>query len=285
MFSQRFGARFDDVEFTPPFDRDTGSTIWQIRELLLGIAQSESALEKLVVSSMAPSFFQFLSVSDLQTIQEALGSLKYISLAFRLDEEHEHLDDGGCFGILNRGGLRDMLAASPLLEHLSIRFDHYPEGGVTALSNIVGNVVWPRLKALWLSQLSTTEDELMACLVRQSSLEELSIGWMTLTKGSWENTVKRMQKELSLWVADFEGFLASEDADTPEFWNTEMYSPMPMDDDLSDMDLDAMDDDSLFDVMMGEREHLGSMLDSYITIGDEKWQNPFYAYEWTDDEM
>jgi len=36
---------------------------------------------------------------------------------------------------------------------------------------------------------------------------------------------------------------------------------------------------------MGEREHLGSMLDAYITLGDEKWENPFYAHDWTDDEM
>ena len=283
MFSKRFGARFDQVQFPPPFDRDTGSTIWQIRELLIGIAESESALEKLNVHSMAPSFFQFLTPLDINKIGDAVRSLKHISIGFRLDEDHEHVDDGGCYGILNRGGLRDMLAASPLLEHLTVKFDHYPEGGVTALANVLGEVTWPRLRSLWLSQLCTTEDELMACLLRQNSLEIISIGWMTLKKGSWENTVERMQKELSLGAADFDGFLASEDVDTPEFWNTEMCSPMPMDFDLSD--LDTMDEEELFEVMMDEREHLGSLLDSYITVGDEDWPNPFYAYDWTDDEL
>jgi hypothetical protein len=237
MYSQRFGARFDKVEFPIPFDRDTGSTIWQIRELLTGIANSESTVEKLVVHSMAPSFFQFLTSSNVKKIHKAVSPLKHISLWFRLDEDHEHVDDGGCFGILNRGGLRDMLAASPLLEHLAVRFDHYPEGG-----------------------------------------------WMTLTKGSWEHVVELMQKNLSLDVADFEGFLASEDSETPEFWNTDMYSPMPMED-FDYSDLDSMDEEEWYEAMMDEREHLGTLLDVYITVGEEDWQNPFYAYDWTDDEM
>jgi hypothetical protein len=284
MYSQRFGARFDKVEFPIPFDRDTGSTIWQIRELLTGIANSESTVEKLVVHSMAPSFFQFLTSSNVKKIHKAVSPLKHISLWFRLDEDHEHVDDGGCFGILNRGGLRDMLAASPLLEHLAVRFDHYPEGGVTALTNVLGDVEWPKLKCLRISQLQTTEEDLIACLNRQKSLREVSIGWMTLTKGSWEHVVELMQKNLSLDVADFEGFLASEDSETPEFWNTDMYSPMPMED-FDYSDLDSMDEEEWYEAMMDEREHLGTLLDVYITVGEEDWQNPFYAYDWTDDEM
>jgi hypothetical protein len=284
MYSQRFGARFDKVEFPIPFDRDTGSTIWQIRELLIGIAKSESTVEKLVVHSMAPSFFQFLTWPAIKQIHEAASPLRHISLRFRLDEDHEHMDDGGCFGILNRGGLRDMLAAAPLLEHLAVRFDHYPEGGVTALANVLGEVEWPRLQCLRISQLSTTEEELIACLIRQKSLKEVSIGWMTLTKGSWEHVVERMQKELSLEVADFDGFLASEDLETPEFWNTDMYSPMGMED-FEISDLDSMDEEEWFEAMMDEREHLRTLLDVYITVGDEDWPNPFYAYDWTDDEI
>ena len=283
MFSQRFGARFDGIEFPPLFDRDTGSTVWQIRDLLLGVAQSESALEKLVVHSVAPSFFQFLTPPDLKQIRDAVSSLKYISIGFRLDEDHEHVDDGGCFGILKRGGLRDMLAASPLLENLAVKFDHYPEGGVTSLINVLGKVVWPRLKRLRISHLSATKDELMDCLIRHSSLEDLFIGWMTLKKGTWEDTVERMQKELSLRSAEFEGFLESEDSESPEFWNTEMYSPMPIDFDFSDVD--EMEEDDLFEAMMDEREHLGFLLHAYITEGDEDWPNPFYAYDWTDDDM
>ena len=284
MYSQRFGTRFDKVEFPIPFDRDTESTIWQVRELLGAVACSESTLEKLVVHSMAPSFFQFLTGPALAKIHLAVTSLKHVSLGFRLNEDHDHVDDGGCFGILNRGGLRDMLAASPRLEHLVIRFDHYPEGGVTALSNVLGDVAWPMLKCLRISQLSTTEEELMACLIRQKSLNEISIGWMTLTKGSWEQVVERMQKELSLDCADFDGFLASEDPETPEFWNTDMYSPMPMEDfDFSDMD--SMDEEEFYEAMMDKREHLGTLLDGYITMGDEEWLNPFYAYDWTDDDL
>ena len=284
MYSQRFGARFDKVEFPIPFERDTGSTIWQIRELLIGIANSESKVEKLVVHSMAPSFFQFLTRPTINQIHQAVCNLKHIRLRFRLDENHEHVDDGGCFGILNRGGLKDMLAAAPLLEHLAIRFDHFPEGGVTTMANVVGDVVWPNLKCLRISQLSTSEEELMACLVRQTSLKEISIGWITLKNGSWEHTVERMQRELSLDLADFDGFLVSEDLETPEFWNTDMYSPMVMSDfDLND--IDSMDDDEWYEAMMDEREHLGTQLDIYITMGDEDWPNPFYAYDWTDDEM
>ena len=175
-----------------------------------------------------------------------------------------------------------MLAASPQLEHLAIRFDHYPEGGVTALKNVLGEVEWPKLKCLRISQLSTTEEELLACLVRQKSLNEVSIGWMTLTQGSWELVVERMQRELSLICADFDGFLASEDPQNPEFWNTDMYSPM---DDLDFSDMDSMDEEDFYDAMMDEREHLGALLDVYITMGDEEWPNPFYAYDWTDDDM
>lgn len=284
MYSQRFGARFEKVEFPIPFDRDTEATIWQIRELLIAIAQSESTIEKLFVHSMAPSFFQFLPVPSLKKVHQAVSSLKHISLRFRLHEDHEHVDDGGCFGILNRGGLRDMLAASPLLEQLAIRFDHYPEGGVTTLANVLGETEWPRLRCLHLSQLSAVEEELMACLNRQVSLKEVSMGWMTLTKGSWERVVERMQKELSLDVADFDGFLASEDTETPEFWNTDMYSAMPIEE-FEFSDLDSMDEDEWYEAIMGEREHLGSLLDVYITVGDEEWPNPFYAYDWTDDEM
>jgi hypothetical protein len=284
MYSQRFGARFDKVAFPIPFDRDTGSSVWQIRELLIGIANSESKVEKLVVHSMAPSFFQFLTGPTINQVHQAVCNLKHVSLWFRLDEDHEHVDDGGCFGILNRGGLRDLLAAAPLLEHLAVRFDHFPEGGVTTLANVVGDVGWRNLRCLRISQLSTSEAELMACLIRLKSLKEVSLGWMTLTKGSWEHTVERMQRELSLELADFEGFLVSEDLETPEFWNTDMYSPMVMSD-FEFSDIDSMDDDEWYEAMMDEREHLGTLLDVYITMGDEDWPNPFFAYEWTDDEM
>lgn len=123
----------------------------------------------------------------------------------------------------------------------------------------------------------------MACLIRQKSLKEVSVGYMTLTKGSWEHVVERMQKHLSLEVADFDGFLASEDLETPEFWNTDMYSPMAMED-FEFSDLDSMDEE-WYEAMMDEREHLGTLLDVYITVGDEYWPNPFYAYYWTDENM
>jgi hypothetical protein len=284
MYSQRFGARFDKVEFPIPFERDTASSIWQIRELLIGVANSESKIEKLVVQSMTPSFFQFLTGPTVSQIHQAVGHLKHISLRFRLDDDHEHVDDGGCFGILNRGGLRDLLAAAPLLEHLAVRFDHFPEGGVTPLANVLGDVGWPNLKCLRISQLSTSEEELMACLIRLKSLKEVSIGWMTLTKGSWEHTVERMQRELSLDLADFDGFLASEDLETPEFWNTDMYSPMEVSD-FEFSDIDSTDEEDVYEAMMDAREHLGTLLDVYITMGDEDWPNPFFAYDWTDDEM
>jgi hypothetical protein len=282
MYSQRFSTRFEKVKFPIPFDRDTGSTIWQIRDLLVAIANSKSMLEKLVVHSMAPSFFQFLTATATNKIHQAVSSLKHLNLGFRLDEDHEHVDDGGCFAILDRGGLKSMLEASPLLEYLVVRFDHYPEGGVTALNNVLGDATWPKLRCLRISQLSTTEEELMACLIRQKSLKEVSIAWITLTKGSWEQVVERMQRELSVETAEFDGFLASEDPENLEFWNTDMYSPMPMDEfDFSD--LDSMD--GWYEIMMDEREHLGTLLDVYVTVGDEDWPNPFYAYDWTDDDM
>ena len=283
-YSQRFGARFEKVEFPIPFDRDTGPTIWQIRELLVAIASSKSMVEKLVVHSMAPSFFQFLTAQTTNKIHQAVSSLKHLNLGFRLDEDHEHVDGGGCFAILDRGGLKNMLEASPLLEHLVVRFDHYPEGGVTALNNVLGDAAWPKLRYLRISQLSTTEEELMACLIRQQSLKEVSIAWMTLTKGSWEQVVERMQRELSVESAEFDGFLASEDPENLEFWNTDMYSPVPMEE-FNFSDLDSMDEEEWYEAMMDEREHLGTLLDAYITTGDEDWPNPFYAYDWTDDEM
>jgi hypothetical protein len=283
-YSQRFGARFEKVEFPIPFDRDTGPTIWQIRELLVAIASSKSMVEKLVVHSMAPSFFQFLTAQATTKIHQAVSSLKHLNLGFRLDEDHEHVDGGGCFAILDRGGLKNMLEASPLLEHLVVRFDHYPEGGVTALNNVLGDAAWPKLRYLRISQLSTTEEELMACLIRQQSLKEVSIAWMTLTKGSWEQVVERMQRELSVESAEFDGFLASEDPENLEFWNTDMYSPVPMEE-FNFSDLDSMDEEEWYEAMMDEREHLGTLLDVYITMGDEDWPNPFYAYDWTDDEM
>lgn len=284
MYSERFGARFEKVEFPIPFERDTGATIWQIRELLIGIANSESAMEKLVVHSMAPSFFQFLPGPVTTQIHKAVSPLKHINLWFRLDEYHQHVDDGGCFAILNRGGLRDLLAAAPLLEYLAVRFDHYPEGGVTALGNVLGEGAWLKLRCLRISQLSTTEEELMACLIRQKSLKEVSMGWMTLTKGSWEHTVERMRKELSLEVADVDGFLASEDLETPEFWNTDMYSPMEMSD-FESRDMDSMEDEEWLEAMMDSSKHLATLLGVYITEGDDDWPNPFYAYDWIDDEM
>jgi hypothetical protein len=284
MFSQRFGARFEKVEFPIPFDRDTGSTVWQIRELLVAIANSTNTLEKLVVHSMAPSFFQFLPAAATNQIHYAVSSLKHISLGFRLNESHEHVDNGSCFAILDRGGLKNMLEASPLLEHLEVRFDHYPEGGVTALTNVLGDAAWPKLRCLHISQLSTTEEELMACLIRQRSLKEVAIAWMTLTKGSWEQTVQRMQRELSVEAAEFDGFLMSEDPEYLEFWNTDMYSPIPMDG-PGFSDLDSMDEDERYEIMMDDRERLGTMLDIYITKGNENSPNPFYAYDWTDDEM
>ena len=124
----------------------------------------------------------------------------------------------------------------------------------------------------------------MACLTRQQSLKEISIAWMTLTKGSWEQAVERMQRELSVESAEFDGFLASEDPENLEFWNTDMYSPILMEE-LDFSDLDSMDEEEWYEAMMDDRERLGTMLDVYITMGSETWPNPFYAYDWTDDEM
>ena len=276
LLSELFVDRFKKWHVPPPLDPDTGDSVYQVRWLLAAIAQCRCPLETLNIRHMAPSFFEChtLSPATSTTVPGALQSLKTINILFRLSLDHEHFDDEGCFGILGRGGLKDMLACAPLLVHLTIGFDgtqNEPEGA-TDLKNVLGDHVWPKLQSVDLTLLSTTEDQLLATLERQPSLHSIELTNITLNTGSWVTTARRMQQDLDIDEAFFSGVLISNDAATDEFWDTEAI-------DLDDENLIMLEEEA-FDFSDAETETLAMALSYFVTEGDEDDEDPFWSHEW-----
>ena len=274
--SKRFIQRFEKWEVPPPFEVDTGNTVYQLRWLLAAI--SGLKIEKLFVRSLAPSFFETntLVPASTTTVRDALANMKDVSIHFRLCEDHEHFGDGDCFGILDRGGLQDMLSSAPLLRKLSITFDENREGFATDLTNVLGEHSWSKLRSVTISHLTTTEDSFMLCLLRQTCLKELDLGCMRLEKGSWESVVVRMQQELSLEILEMSGVMLGDDPVNEEFWDMDSINVIDYDDMDSEWDSDLEDE---------LRTTLGLEIEAYILFGDEDSPNPFYAHEWISDLM
>ncbi len=276
MLSKRFVKRFEKWEVPPPFEIDSGNTVYQFRWLLAAVAGLK--IEKLFVRSLAPSFFETntLVPASTTTIRDAMTNVKDINIHFRLSEDHEHYGNGGCFGILDKGGLNDMLSSAPSLQKLSITFDENREGLATNLANVLGKQSWGDLRSITISHLTTTEDSFMSCLLRQTRLKELDLGCMRLEKGSWEKVVMRMQKELSLDRLDMSGVLLGDEPGNEEFWDMDSINVIDYDDMDSEWDSDLEDE---------LRTTLGLQIESYILFGDEYSPNPFYAHEWISDFM
>lgn len=273
MLSQRFLERFSDWKVPPPFDIDTGNSVYQFRWLLEAIARAPIKLERLYVRYLAPAFFEHPTEppASASTMHNAMRNLKDISMHLRINEDHEHVD-GGCFGILNRGGLRSMLSAAPL-KKLSITFDKSPEGyRAPDLTNVLGVYAWPNLQSIRLSEMSTTEEDFMACLARQKQLRELDFGSICLEKGSWEHVVERMQKELSLDSMELFGVLVGNDPEYEEFWDMDAleiphHSDAETESWSSDMDASSIT--------------LKMEIETYVLYGDEHDPNPFSIRDWS----
>lgn len=278
--SNHFVERFDDWEIPPSFDLDTENSIYQFRFLLAAIAGSGTEVEKLVVRRLAPAVFEDdHSIPGLPTkIGDAMRTLKDINIHFRLNEHHEHYSLGGCFGILNKGGLQNMLSSAAQLQRLSITFDDNPEGAATSLANVLGDHVWRGLRSITISNLTTTEDLFMECLLRQPQLTDLNFGFMTFSKGSWENVVGRMQQELSLSSMDLTGLLISTDREN-EFWDMEAVDFKDHHATECHGDSDDSDSDDEF------RMTLGMEIEHYVVWGNKDFPNPFSEHDWISPDM
>jgi len=133
--------------------------------------------------------------------------------------------------------------------------------------------VWSDLRSITISNLTTTEDLFMECLLRQPQLTDLNFGFMTFSKGSWKDIVGRMQQELSLKSIELTGLLISTDWDD-EFWDMEAVDFKDHHASGCQSDWDDSDSDEEF------RVTLGMELEHYIVWGNKDLSNPFSEHDW-----
>jgi hypothetical protein len=275
MFSQRFVERFKDFTITPPFSTDTAPSVWHVAELLTALYRAETKLKVLHLRQLAPSFFDPAPIASPPTSYVSLKGLRELNIRFLLDDDHDHLPGLGCFGILKKGGLHQMLAAAPQLQTLAVNFDDDPQEPVAGIGDVLGSTSWPYLKTLSFSHLSCSEDGFMECLQRQKSLKLVDLGFMTMDKGSWEKTITRMKHDLSLTCVDFWGLLIGIDPECEDVWD---MAAMDGDDYRS-----LISEDSSFESMLPMT--LSMMIDLYVTSDDEDFPDPFWSHDWVSDFM
>ena len=272
--SDRFVDRYRAWDIPPPLNGDSGSSIDEVKILLAAVAKAGIKLEELTITSLAPMFF-FLRPkvpAILETLSLALSHLKSLTINFKLNLDHEHVDDGGCWSVLERGGIREMAAAAPQLRSLDLSFDTPLDEAGADMTDILGDHTWSELKSVSIQSAKATVDFLLQCLLRQPSLSELSLGFFTLTAGSWSEVARRMQRELKLQAANFHGLLTSLDPDNDEFWDTDA-TKLPV-------ALTPSVDEEYDDHMDGVEIPLAAELRHYILWGSEDDPDPFYDFEW-----
>ena len=210
--------------------------------------------ERLSVRLVNPTIFTDIPIASLMSV---FGRLKSITIGFRCSKDQLHHLDGDPKSVYKRladdGIFHRALTAATSLEKLSVSFDDLGFfGSCVDMSKILGGFKWPKLSELHVDCMSTTEDNLLATLIRQPSLTCVHIGFFNLAQGYWPDAVRRMKHDLALKSFDAYGIL-----EDPE----QMYNMHHVDAEM------YMED--LFQFSMGEA------LDDYICddLSDEDF-NP-----------
>jgi hypothetical protein len=208
--SKRFQEEFDrKLGFCPPLSTDTSSTGSQLKHIILPGGNPLRDLQSLVVSDLDPSLFN--PKGGPGVMRHAFANLKKLDISFRLPDKVEPSTEPGLYSDLKDGGLRDAISSADNLEDLRIAFNDFTyDGACVELNNILGERSFDHLKKLSISYVEAEAKSFIETLKRQKVLKHVAIHSVYI-KGSWVKVLDKMQKELSLKQATFEGFLTDSD--------------------------------------------------------------------------
>lgn len=208
--SKRFQEDFDSqLGFCPPLSIDTGATASQLKHIVLPGGSPLRDLRSLVVSDLDPSLFNLEGGSSV--MRQAFANLKKLDISFRLPDKIEPSTEPGLYNDLKEGGLRDAISSADKLEELRVAFNDFTyDGACVDLKNVLGEKSFDHLKKLSITYVEADAKSFIDILKRQKALKHLAILSVTI-KGSWVKVLDKMQKELSLKHATFDGFLTDEE--------------------------------------------------------------------------
>ncbi|KIX05956.1 uncharacterized protein Z518_03930 [Rhinocladiella mackenziei CBS 650.93] len=264
VLSERFLQRFA-VDCAMPIEHDTKHTKEQLRHLLFPQGQPVSTVRSLEVHVMSPKFFTGFVPCDM--ICQAFQNLRSIDLSFRLEKDDridlDIMTADRCYGELSKGYLRDALAAATELQELTINFDDFGfYGACINIKHVLGDHSWPKLTMLDLDCMSTSQEYLLAMLSRQTSLDRLRLGFITLDEGGWPQVTTAMRNDLHL-----SQFLAHGLLEDPD----QMYPMHLIDSDVYMDDFTHFTLTAALDVYVTDQ--FGEM-DDYHPLEDEVYADP-----------
>ena len=261
MLSPRNLQRFQK-SFFPPLSYDTCHSVHQLSSMLEPMGNKLKTLKAVCVS---PKLF---STKNRMSVSSSFRSLKKVHIELRL--ENDHVDDFGfisprnMYATIEAGHLLACLVCANGLEDLHISFVDFPDyaGPWAHINKLVGNYSWPSLKKLGLSQVEGSAEELIEALARQPALQELGLGFVELTSGSWCQVFTEMRLRLSLQKTNFNDIFSSPSEDemmVMEYYNQEMWD--------GDGCLTTLRDD-IDDYVTEDHTSSG------MTLEDLEWANP-----------
>ena len=224
-YSGKIGRAFGKAYQSVCGDNDQREScgVPQMRSLLLGASHARLRLQDLRCGLVHWEIFK-QSGEIFEEMKSAVQHLTMLNLHITtrisddgsrdsLDGDDYHSQIPACAEYLKESGrLQEFVVAAPDLRMLDIRFDMehpYPPAG---LKQIVGDFTWHSLHHVAIYVLQTIEDELIHFYSRHAStLSEVVLGTIQLTKGSWPGLLQRMRKTLCLKKAKIYGVITSSD--------------------------------------------------------------------------
>ncbi|KAK5119598.1 hypothetical protein LTR85_007427 [Meristemomyces frigidus] len=144
--------------------------------------------------------YRFLEQEPSQAalMKEALKTLHSFRLRIAAAFDEDSYDENDVFEdnsdhaslLLSQGALRDILTSMPHLRILRLKLPSANADDelspIGTLNDVVGSVIWPKLRDFGISTICTTENDLVDFLFRHSArLRRLSLSSIMLTHGNW----------------------------------------------------------------------------------------------------
>lgn len=180
--------------------------------------------------------WRFLAVEEsvFARMRSSIRHLKTLSLDLFSDSyDVDSQLDVECYGYLEKGRLREFLAAAQDLTELVVKFDDHTLIGeaLPQLGHIVCEFTWANLESVGLHCIQTSEENLLQFFERHAgTLSRVALETITLSTGAWTSTLQRMRRTVTLKDFDFNGDLrcstGSTDHWTTDHWKTLDFSQM-----------------------------------------------------------
>ena len=187
--------------------------------MLHGLGWAKSNIEQLVNPTLHWRVFWQTDSGD-GIIKSSLCKVRRMKVAFdgpkglgqRAEREHREFEE-----CLTKRRLFKFLTCCPDLIHLDLTWNgSFPDDELD-LQNFVGDFVWHHLSSVAFTCFCITEAAFIDFFARHStSLDQLSLCYITLTEGTWHSTFNRMRKVLRLTKVSVSGVFHQNDDD--DWW-------------------------------------------------------------------